>query len=277
MNSVTWRSTSCLFEASDGEVAVLPNGCLCCDVRGDLEGAIGTLFGRRESGDSLAFDRMLIETTGLADPAPIMQLLLNQPLIVENFRLDSVVTTVDALHGGRQLHEHPEAVNQVPLADRLVVTKTDLADRRAGSEVVAALGQINAVAPVVCVPRNEITPADLFGADHARVSPPAPVHDHLHGIETFSLTCERPVTWRAFSDWLTALKTRHANQLLRVKGVLYVASEDAPIAIHGVHHVFHPPMRLSHVDAFGRQSQIVFITRGLTRETVEADWRRVVQ
>ncbi len=112
-------------QASDGEVAVLPNGCLCCDVRGDLEGAIGTLFGRRNSDDDPAFDRMLIETTGLADPAPIMQMLLNQPLIVENFRLDSVVTTVDALHGARQLQEHAEAVNQVPLADRLVVTKTD--------------------------------------------------------------------------------------------------------------------------------------------------------
>jgi G3E family GTPase len=253
------------------------NGCLCCDVRGDLEGAIGTLFSQRGSGDNPAFDRMLIETTGLADPAPIMQMLLNQPLIVENFRLDAVVTTVDALHGARQLQEHAEAVNQALLADRLVVTKTDLADDAPVENLVAALRKLNAIAPVVCVPRNEITPSDLFGVDHARVPLPAPVHDHRHGIETFSLTCERPVDWRAFSDWLTTLKIRHADQLLRVKGVVYVASEGAPVAINGVHHVFHPPMRLPHVDASDPRSTIVFITRGLTRETVEVDWRHVFQ
>jgi G3E family GTPase len=264
-------------QASDGEVAVLPNGCLCCDVRGDLEGAIGTLFGRRESGDSPAFDRMLIETTGLADPAPIMQLLLNQPLIVENFRLDAVVTTVDALHGARQLQEHPEAVNQVSLADRLVVTKTDLADDAQVTELVAALGSLNALAPIVQVPRTDPTPADLFGADHARPAPRAAVHGHLHGIETFSLSCERPVEWRAFADWLTALKTSYADQLLRVKGVVHVANEIEPIAINGVHHVFHPPMRLAQPDSSGRQSRMVFITRGLPRDIVEAGWRRAVQ
>jgi G3E family GTPase len=253
---------------------VLPNGCLCCDVRGDLEGAIGTLFGRRNRGDNPAFDRMLIETTGLADPAPIMQMLLNQPLIVENFRLDSVVTTVDALHGARQLHEHPEAVNQVALADRLVVTKTDLADDAQVADVVAALRRLNAMAPVVCVPRTEIEPFDLLGTDRAHVSLRAPVHDHLHDIETFSLTCEQPVEWRAFSNWLTTLKTKYADQLLRVKGVVHVAGEDDPIAIHGVHHVFHPPMRLPDMEASDPRSRIVFITRGLSRETVEGGWRR---
>jgi G3E family GTPase len=264
-------------EASDGEVAVLPNGCLCCDVRGDLEGAIGTLFGRRGRGDDPAFDRMLIETTGLADPAPIMQMLLNQPLIVENFRLDSVVTTVDTVHANRQLREHPEAVNQVVLADRLVVTKTDLADDAQLDGVVGALRQINAMAPVMYVPRSEVTPVDLFGADHVHASPHAPIHDHLHGIDTFSLTCEQPVAWRAFADWLTTLKTRYADQLLRVKGILHVAGEDDPVAVHGVHHVFHPPIRLRQREPLGRQSRIVFITRDLPRETVEAGWRRAVQ
>jgi G3E family GTPase len=129
-------------QASDGEVTVLPNGCLCCDVRGDLEGAIGTLFGRRGRGDAPAFERLLIETTGLADPAPIMQMLLNQPLIVANFRLDAVVTTVDALHGVRQLREHAEAINQVLLADRLVVTKCDLADDAQVTTLVATLHSI---------------------------------------------------------------------------------------------------------------------------------------
>jgi G3E family GTPase len=264
-------------EASDGEVTVLPNGCLCCDVRGDLEGAIGTLFGRRGRDNVPAFDRLLIETSGVADPAPIMQMLLNQPLIVDNFRLDAVVTTVDALHGTRQLREHPEAVNQVSLADRLVVTKTDLVDGAEVTELAAALQSLNKVAPVFHVPRADMMPTDLFDVDHTHPPPRAPVHDHLHGIETFSLTCEQPVEWRPFANWLTTLKTSYADQLLRVKGVVRFANEDAPIAINGVHHVFHPPMRLARADLSGGQSRLVFITRGLPRDIVEASWRRLVQ
>src|SRR6478609_7128896 len=158
-------------QASEGEVTVLPNGCLCCDVRGDLEGAMGTLFARRGRGDGPAFDRLLIETTGLADPAPIMQMLLNQPLIVDNFRLDAVVTTVDALHGARQLQEHSEAVNQVLLADRLVVTKTDLVDDAEVTELAAALQSLNTVAPVIHVPRADMMPIDLFHVDHTHPPP----------------------------------------------------------------------------------------------------------
>jgi G3E family GTPase len=206
-----------------------------------------------------------------------MQMLLNQPLIVDNFRLDAVVTTVDALHGTRQLREHPEAVNQVLLADRLVVTKTDLADDAQVSELVVALRSLNAVAPVFHVPRTDVTPIDLFGIDRAQIAPQAPVHNHLRGIETFSLTCERPVEWRAFANWLTALKTSHADQLLRVKGVVHVANEEEPIAINGVHHVFHPPMRLAQLDSSDRRSRIVFITRGLPRDIVEIGWRNLVQ
>jgi G3E family GTPase len=206
-----------------------------------------------------------------------MQMLLNQPLIVDNFRLDAVVTTVDALHGTRQLREHPEAVNQVSLADRLVVTKTDLVDGAEVTELAAALQSLNKVAPVFHVPRADMMPTDLFDVDHTHPPPRAPVHDHLHGIETFSLTCEQPVEWRPFANWLTTLKTSYADQLLRVKGVVRFANEDAPIAINGVHHVFHPPMRLARADLSGGQSRLVFITRGLPRDIVEASWRRLVQ
>ncbi|MSQ70564.1 MAG: GTP-binding protein [Betaproteobacteria bacterium] len=270
-------------EKSDGEVTVLANGCLCCDVQGDLEGVIGTLFGKRDRGEIPGFDRMLIETTGLADPAPVMQMLLNQPLIVDNFRLDAVVTTVDALHGARQLREHEEAVKQVALADRLVLTKTDLAPADAARAIKAELARLNPRAPIFVSVDGDIAPASLFGVDH--VSPGhddavqnsylhAMVHDHLHGIETFSLVIDSPIEWQAFNRWLTALKIRNADQLLRVKGILNVAGESAPVAIHGVHHVFHPPERLQGWGGGDRRSRIVFITRGLSREAVEADWRR---
>ncbi len=266
------------IERSDGEVTVLANGCLCCDVQGDLQGVVGTLFGKRERGEVPAFDRMLIETTGLADPAPIMQMLLNQPLVVDNFRLDAVVTTVDALHGMRQLREHPEAVKQAALADRLVVTKTDLAQAAEVAELVQQLARLNARAPVLQAHDRGIAPSQLFGADAGELAlEDLPVreapHDHLAEVATFTLTIEEPVQWSGFSRWLTALKIRHADRLLRVKGILNVAGVEDPVAIHGVHHVFHPPVRLPRSAGRDSRSRIVFITRGLSREAVEADWR----
>jgi G3E family GTPase len=252
-------------ERTDGEVTVLANGCLCCDVQGDLEGVVGSLFGKRSRGEVPAFDRMLIETSGLADPGPIMQMLLNQPLVVDNFRLDAVVTTVDAIHGARQLREHPEAVKQVALADRLVVTKTDLVEP--DDSLIQALARVNTNAPLLRA-REGIAPADLFGADHTGADLHDAAHDHLHDIDTFSLVLEEPVEWRAFSAWLNRLKLEHADQLLRVKGIVHVAGEADPIAIHGVHHVFHPPMRVPRRTGMDARSRIVFITRGLAREEV---------
>ncbi len=264
-------------EKSDGEVTVLANGCLCCDVQGDLQGVVGTLFGKRERGEVPGFDRMLIETTGLADPAPIMQMLLNQPLVVDNFRLDAVVTTVDALHGMRQLREHPEAVKQAALADRLVVTKTDLAGAAQAAALVSELARLNARAPVLRAHEEDIAPSRLFGADDEEFVRDRPFagespHGHLADIATFSLTIDEPVEWGGFSRWLTALKIRHADRLLRVKGILNVAGVEDPVAIHGVHHVFHPPVSLPRRASRDPRSRIVFITRGLSREAVEADW-----
>ena len=265
------------IEKSDGEVTVLANGCLCCDVRGDLEGVVGTLFAKRERGEVPGFDRMLIETTGLADPAPIMQMLLSQPLIVDNFRLDAVVTTVDAVHGMRQLREHPEAVKQAALADRLVMTKTDLADAAEVTALMFQLAQLNSRAPVLHAQEGDIAPSQLFGADaeefvHDEPLVHAAPHDHLLGVATFCLTIDEPLQWRGFSRWLTALKIRHADRLLRVKGILNVAGEADAVAIHGVHHVFHPPVRLPRRAGRDPRSRIVFITRGLSRKEVEADW-----
>ncbi len=267
---------SLFVERTDGEVTVLTNGCLCCDVQGDLEGVIGTLFAKRDRGEVPAFDRMVIETTGLADPAPIMQMLLNQPLIVDNFRLDAVVTTLDAVHGMAQLREQAEALKQVALADRLIITKTDLTGAQQVDELLAACASIN---PQAVVFRSEapIDPADLFGVDHTAIRHPSallqPVHDHLHDIETFAIEVATPLAWLPFSRWLTAFRVAHADALLRVKGILNVEGESSPVAIHGVHHVFHPPQRLGGWPAGdSRHSRIVFITRGLPRARVEEAW-----
>ncbi len=263
-------------ERSDGEVTVLTNGCLCCDVQGDLEGVIGTLFGQRDRGEVPSFDRMVIETTGLADPAPIMQMLLNQPLVVDNFRLDALITTVDAVHALRQLKEQPEATKQIALADRLVLTKSDLATDEQMQAVHEQLASINPRATRLFA-NTEPGPDDLFGVDHSQIihDPQllAPLHSHLHDIDSFSIQTDTVIDWQRFSRFLTQFRVSHADQLLRVKGVLNVHGESVPIAIHGVHHVFHPPIRLAGWPAGdSRLSRIVFITRGLPRSTVESAW-----
>ena len=153
-----------LVEAVDGEVAVLASGCVCCTMRSDLEETLRGLLARRDRGEIPPFRRVLLETTGLADPAPIIQLLLNNPLLSHFVRLDTVVTTVDAVHGARQLDAQPEAVKQAALADRLLLTKTDIAANAAVTTLRARLSTLNPGADLMAVENGEIAPDRLFGA-----------------------------------------------------------------------------------------------------------------
>jgi len=268
-----------LIAASDGEVTVMANGCLCCVLQGDFEGIVGTLFARRASGEVPAFDRLIVETTGLADPAPIVQLLLNSPLLVPHVRLDAVIATVDAVHGARALDAHREAVKQAALADRLVLTKTDLVDAGAADALAARLAALNPAAPLHRARLGEIDPTLLFGAgDAARIAERAAreaEHGHRHGdgIVTFCLAAETPLDWPALSRWLTRLRVGEGERLLRVKGLLNVAGEDGPVVIHGVHHVFHPPVKLPRWPDADRRTRIVIIGDGLDRQAVEEGWR----
>ena len=267
-----------------GEVAVMANGCICCTARGDLEDSLRGLLAQRDAGDIPRFDRVLVETTGLADPAPIAQMLLNNPLVSHFARLDAVVTTVDAAHGAAQLDRHPEAVKQAALADRLLLTKTDLAD---AADLPARLRALNPAAPLLEIRDGAVDPAALFGAtwfdpetktaDARRWLNEAAYHDrhhgehhhdHTHGISTFCLTFGQPLDWDAVSRWLAALRHWRGEALLRVKGILALRGEDGPVVIHGVHHIFHPPVRLPAWPDADHRSRIVFITLGLERETV---------
>src|SRR5262245_53705523 len=194
-----------LVEAIEGEVAVLASGCICCTLRSDLVQTLRDLLARRDSGEVPAFSRVLVETTGLADPAPIVQLLLNNPLVSHFVRLDAVVTTVDAVHGAMQMQQHPAAVKQVALADRLLLTKTDLADSAA---LLPALRALNPAAPVIEVRHGAVAPALLFGAGptgrdlrgwiaeaaYQDVSP------HTSGVAAFCLTFDAPLEWLEVAD-----------------------------------------------------------------------------
>jgi len=288
-----------LVEAVDGEVAVLASGCICCTMRSDLEETLRRLLAQRDRGEIPSFQRVLVETTGLADPAPIVQLLLNNPLLSHFVRLDSVVTTVDAVHGERQLDAQAEAVKQVAIADRLLLTKTDIAEADTADRLRTRLGRLNPGASLRVVLNGEVEPDQLFGAalfDPARKTPDVrrwlneqaykdehdhAAHHHAHAsaahddIGSFCVTFDHELDWMTVNDWLSELRHLRGEHLLRVKGILHLAGEDAPVAIHGIHHVFHPPVLLNARSDDDRRSRIVFITRGLDRAEVEDGWRRV--
>jgi G3E family GTPase len=290
-----------LVERVDGEVAVLASGCICCTIRSDLEETLRTLLVKRDRGEVPPFRRILVETTGLADPAPIVQLLLNNPLVSHFLRLDTVVTTIDAANAIHQLDHQYEAVKQVALADQLLITKSDLVSNIA--VLATRLRRLNPAARIERVMHGEIDPADLFGAglvdpgkktvdvarwlnEQAFAGSHAPAHephDHAHhghahhshdaAITSFMLAFHEPLDWMAVSNWLAYLRSARGADLLRVKGILNLQGEPTPIVIHGVHHVFHPPVALAQWPDADRRSRIVFITRGITREEVLALWQ----
>jgi G3E family GTPase len=283
-----------LVEAIEGEVAVLASGCVCCTLRSDLEQTLRSLLARRDRGEVPAFSRILVETTGLADPAPIVQLLLNNPLVSHFVRLDTIVTTVDAANGLRHLEEHSEAIKQAALADRLLLTKTDLAPPEAIEDLQRRLVALNPGAVRGIVTNGEIVPDALFGAalfDPSRKTPDArrwinedayasprhdhadhEHHDHHHDIEAFCLSSDQPLSWEALSTWLGRLRNSAGNDLLRVKGILNLIGESAPVVIHGVHHIFHPPVLLDAWPDSDHRSRIVFIVRGIERRELEASF-----
>jgi G3E family GTPase len=233
------------------------------------------LLGRMRRGTIPPFRRVLVETTGIADPAPICQLLLNNPLVTHFYRLGTVIAAVDAAYGRAQLLARPEAVKQAALADRLLVTKTDLVGEAETLALEERLAGLNPTARRLRVRHGEVPPEELFGAEDAarRLAAEPHAHEHGHGaIRSFALTCDAPLAWEAVQDWLARLRAEHGERLLRVKGLLALEGVAGPVVVQGVHHVFHPPVELASWPDADRRSRLVFITDGLERATVEAGW-----
>lgn len=265
-----------LVEASDESLVQLQTGCLCCAVRGDLVRTLDDLLRRREDGSVPAFERVLIETSGLADPAPILQSLMLDAALAGRLTLQGVVTTVDAVNGAETLRRQPESVKQVAVADRLLLTKTDLVDGDA-REVRDHMAAINPAAPVIAAMFGKVDPALLFDAS---AYDPGRFHDleHAHGTEphaagitSFAVVRAEPIAAIALTLFLEALADHCGADLLRMKGIIRVTeSADRPAVIHGVQHVFHPPAWLERWPSADRTSRLVFITRGIARTWIEA-------
>jgi G3E family GTPase len=274
---------------SSENIALLANGCICCSVRTDLQETLRDLFARRRVGEVADFDRVIIETTGLADPAPVVQTLSSDTLIAAQFRLDGLVTLVDAVNGAAQLANHAEPAKQIALADRVFITKSDIAPPDALEALKTAIREINPGAGVALVVNGEVDPAELtgLGLASAKAGPatlsflgeplqgegsqgerPLGRRSALHdaSIKTLSLRFDQPFTWTAFSAALELLATLRGPDLLRVKGIVNV--EGAPVVVQGVQHIFHPPVPLDRWPSADTGTRLVFITRRIEASTI---------
>ncbi|MFD2206953.1 CobW family GTP-binding protein [Kiloniella antarctica] len=308
-----------LVESSSEDIVLMNSGCLCCTVRGDLVETIRKLYKKRLMKEVPAFQRIVIETTGLADPAPILQTLMSDPFLSDRFRLDSVITTVDAIHGNDTLDKQQESVKQVAVADRLLLTKTDLTQKNKLEGLIERLRNLNPTAIVEEIEHGIIAPTSLFNAGlynpetktldvqkwlkaeafdeehddhqhghhghgHHEHGHHEHGHDHKHNtnrhddkVHAFCLTHDHPIDWEQLNSWIQMLITLYGSNLLRIKGVLNIEGDENPIVIHGVQHIFHPPVMLDSWPDEDHRSKIVFIVRDLKREMFDDTFKAFIE
>jgi G3E family GTPase len=255
-----------LVESSDEQILMLEGGCVCCTVRGDLVRTAGELLARRAAGSVTPFERIVVETTGLADPAPIVHALMTDGDLAQRLRLESVITTVDAAAGAATLDAHPQSVKQAALADCIVVTKSDLADP---GGLVERLHELNPGAPKLTALHGAVDASQLFGRRSGRLPENGDSHHFSgDGIDTFCLRREKPLHAVTLALFLQVVAEHCGARLLRLKGLVdVVESPGRPAVIHGVQHVFHPPAWLDAWPDEDRGTRIVVISQG-----VDARW-----
>ncbi|WP_342640665.1 CobW family GTP-binding protein [Rhodoligotrophos ferricapiens] len=292
-----------LVEESSDNIIEMSSGCLCCTIRGELVDTLVDLLERRDDGQIMAFDRIMIETTGLADPAPVLHVLMSHPILVRRLRLDSVIAVIDAVNGSASLDAHGEAVKQAAMADRLVLTKTDIADDDAITSLRTRLAALNPAAPILNAAKGEISPATLLDAglynassksvdvarwlaeeaysDHAHEH--SHEHDHAHDeashdinrhddrIRAYCITTKEGIAELSFSLFLELLNAQYGQDLLRMKGIVKLQEDPGrPLVIHGVQGLVHPPVRLERWPGEDQSTRLVFITRDIEKQRVEA-------
>ena len=278
-----------LVRETSENLTVLANGCICCSVAGDMVQALRDLYFKRANGEVPDFKRVVIETTGLADPAPIMHTLIEMPLVAARYSLAGVVTTVDAEHGAKQLNEHMESVKQAAVADRIVLTKTGRVSPEQAALLRARLRRLNPGAPILDAGDGDVDCAALFNtglyqpgqrtpdvrtwlkAEAYRALPksaspfirPAPATRHDERFHAFTVSLDKPIAWPRLIEALELLTSLRGDQLLRIKGIVNVAGEDRPRVIHAVQHTIYPPAQLAAWPDIDRVSRLVFITRDI--------------
>jgi G3E family GTPase len=258
-----------LVRESTESTTLLGNGCVCCTTRSDLQVALRRLVSDREHGVIPDFKRVLIETSGLADPGPILQTFATDRALGDEFAIDVVTTVVDAPSGARNLETAPEARKQVILADRLVVSKSDIADEDTLAALTAQLAALNPRASIDVAVAGDLDPMRLVepAADEVRSGFIAEA-SHSDGIISFVLTETAPIDFAPFARTMEVLIAMRGPDLLRVKGFLDVAGCKGPVVVQFVQHLAHPPVELTAWPAGERESRVVFITRNLPESAV---------
>jgi len=274
-----------LVSAPAENIRLLANGCLCCEVRGDLVDTLLDVSRKRSTGEIPAFDRILIETTGLADPVPIIKSIVTDKELGQYYQLDVVIGVVDAIHASEQLSKHREARKQAVVSDVILLSKVDLVDAARVNELAATMKALNAGADVVPISNGRIDPERLFGKDVRKMGLQQIEHwlsadrsdyagfdrgehwRHSHDIATFTLHYTDPVSSAGLATWLSMLASFKGSKLLRVKGIVNVSG--MPHVIHAVQSVIHEPVALEAWPTSDTSTRIVFIVQGLDQKLIE--------
>lgn len=257
-----------LLRSSADETVLLGNGCLCCTVRSDLQIALRKLVADRERGEIPDFRRIVIETSGLADPSPILQSFATDRALGGEFHVEAVVTVVDAVAGKATLEWSAEARKQVILADRLIVSKTDLTSEADTAALVANLSALNPRASIDKTANGALDPRRFVEAAEGTGNAFVAEASHTDGIGSFVLTDSRPIRWRVFGHAMDTLQALRGPDLLRVKGLLNVEGCRGPVVVQMVQHLSHPPAELEAWPDDDHMSRLVFITRNISEAQV---------
>ncbi len=289
-----------LVESATEDIMRLAGGCLCCSVRTDLVRTLEQLFHKRQENPDYAFAKVVIETSGLADPAPILRTLLEDQWVAAHFRLENVITTVDAVYGAAHLQDYEESVKQVALANHLILTKTDL-PQADSARLLPRLRQINPAASLQDAQQStpqaatllsahayrwtdqELNPSLWLQAERYKTLPThhpqtnAAAAEYADYIRAFCLEHAEPLPWKVLELWIQQLTRLRGRDLLRIKGIAYTQETDLPVVIQGVQHILQPPTTLSRWIDPPPRTQIVFITRNISQLQVKESLQALLE
>ena len=283
-----------LIEHTDENIVELQSGCICCTIQGDLNKTLIDLFDKMMNGKVSSFNRILIETTGLANPVPIIHTLMNSIELIRIYSLDGVITVVDSINGEKTLDLHEESLKQLALAEKIILSKTDIVDKDDIKSLVYRIKDINPVSQIIFSKFGNIPLEEIFGlgaydpykksadvknwlaAEKYKDKKHHHHHDvnrHNENIRAFSMMSENPVNMIAFSFFRDMITAALGANLLRMKGIVNIAGEERPAVIHGVQHIFHPVQWLETWPDNDRRTKLVFITQNIKKEQIEDFFR----
>ena len=283
-----------LIEHTDENIVELQSGCICCTIQGDLNKTLIDLFDKMMNGKVSSFNRILIETTGLANPVPIIHTLMNSIELIRIYSLDGVITVVDSINGEKTLDLHEESLKQLALAEKIILSKTDIVNKDEIKSLVYRIKDINPVSQIIFSKFGNIPLEEIFGlgaydpykksadvknwlaAEKYKDKKHHHHHDvnrHNENIRAFSMMSENPVNMIAFSFFRDMITAALGANLLRMKGIVNIAGEERPAVIHGVQHIFHPVQWLETWPDNDRRTKLVFITQNIKKEQIEDFFR----